>query len=115
WLNGTGSEQLIFIFIDSFSRTDRGGDFALDAAVLPASAELPGDVCEDAVPLPLGGRLTGETTTGYHNDYSTSASALSPCQMSNAGADRAYGASVPPGQRLTVTVTPSGTFLPSLF
>jgi hypothetical protein len=79
------------------------------------SSSLPGERCETAVPV-TPGTLTGQTTVGYGNDYS-SAAAGNGCGL-DPGPDRVYSVVLPNGKRLTASVSPEGdggSYDPSIY
>ncbi len=77
------------------------GLYRLTTTTSPPSA---GDLCSNAIALVSGMTLTGENFGSSFNDYGAGTNCGSP----SSGADRLYSIDVPAGQRLRVTVTPSG-------
>jgi hypothetical protein len=75
------------------------GTFSLSATVTPIAA---GDVCETAPPL-MPGTLPLESIVGFSPSYDISFSRPG-CTSTFGDEDRVYVATVPNGQRLTVTV-----------
>jgi hypothetical protein len=120
WFNDGGTDIDVFLVVDSYfgapeANPDGGvgvtnqGNFTLSVQVNPPAAD---EVCGGATALQAGMTING-TTIGYGNDYSNGTGAMG-CATGAGGADRAYSLTVPPGQRALVTVTPAGTYDPSL-
>lgn len=113
WMNTTSGDLEIFVVVDSgwdmeYENDDGGstggvkptGKFTLDVTLDTPPA---GDRCEQPVALAAGQTLN-ETLTGFSHDYGrTSTCSGSP------SSDKAYEVSIPAGQVLTLTVTPSST------
>ncbi len=98
FVNSGPSATEAFAIIDSSSSL--GGTFALS---LTTNTPTPDDVCSTAMTtLPATG-LTGQSLRGggltFERDYD--------CTQASSGPDRAYLAQAPPGQRFSVTVTPT--------
>lgn len=55
----------------------------------------------------MSGTLTGETTVGYNNDVGTDSAAAECTGYPNSGPDKVYQVTVPAGQTLTATATPT--------
>lgn len=107
WTNNGASPKEVFIVVDSAvnppdsSVTDHGR-FTLEVTL----GALPGDdTCAAPKPLTSGATLAAEVIDTYGNDYSGTGVNCA----GGAGPDRVYSASVPAGQMLTVTVTPTQT------
>ncbi len=98
YTNRSSVAQSLLLIVDSFNTNP--GTFSLTATLTTPPAD---DVCSGATALTAGTPLTNQTTTGYENDYGTGTG----CPTSGyVGGDRAFSATVPAGQRATVTVTP---------
>ncbi len=117
YYNATGAAVDVFVVIDSFfdmmnANPDGGigasqeGKFTL-TTVLAAPAM--GDRCDTAIVLSTTTPLLNQDLSAFGNDYT----GVGTCSGSSA-ADVAYQVVVPAGQLLTVTVTPSATFDPTL-
>lgn len=106
YVNTSASTQPVFLLADSWDSSDTGGAFRLEVSVdNPAQ----GDACEDPIVLLSGTPRTGETLTGFANDYFEGTGTGTTCANSvvSAGVDRAYSVLVGAGEALTVSVTPS--------
>jgi Ca2+-binding RTX toxin-like protein len=103
WLNGTGVDVEVYVAVETYTATAPAAgtprDFALDVVL---ETILPGDMCSTAETLPLGSPRTDQTLLGFFNDYGSGTSCGSA-----GGPDRIYSVSVPAGERLEVTVTPT--------
>ena len=100
---------------DAATPIDASTDAAPDA-MTDAMTPLPGDICTSAelITLPggVGTTTVNATTLGYTNNYLPGVCV----QVNSPGADRVHVISVPAGNRLLATVTPTaGTFDPSIF
>ena len=107
YTNRSGAPLTILVDVDS--RAGASGTFDVVAAIADPP---PGDFCGIATTLGLGAPTTG-STIGATNDYEGG----ERCASGVTGPDLAYALSVPPGQRATVTVTPTsgdGGFNPSI-
>jgi hypothetical protein len=93
------------VVVDGYLTADEGTFTLLAEAATPPVD----DVCTGAVALTVGTPLTAQAISGYTNDYSSGTGCGSA-----SGPDRAYSVSVPAGQRVTVTVTPTAMANPSL-
>lgn len=104
YANGSSSPVDVLILVDGWS--SGLGAFDLTTLTTPIGA---GDICENAVPLMPGAPLMGENlgAADLGNDYS-GAGTTGQCSTSSSGNDKVYSISIPSGQRLTVTVTPTG-------
>ncbi|MBL8919285.1 MAG: hypothetical protein JNJ54_10520 [Myxococcaceae bacterium] len=102
YVNTSGTTQNVFLVLDGWGSGN--GAYSLSTATGPVGA---GDVCENAVPLTAGMPLMGEALNAADigPDYSGSGSG---CASSAAGNDKVYSISIPSGQRLVVSVTPTG-------
>jgi hypothetical protein len=105
WVNPGAASTSVFVVVDSAAGT---GAFTLTPTVTPL---LPGEVCANPIPV-MPGTLTGESTTGYSNQL---APAITCTGFGTSGPDRVYVVSVPAGQRLTASVTPTGTGDPAIY
>ncbi|MBL8951703.1 MAG: hypothetical protein JNK82_13055 [Myxococcaceae bacterium] len=95
-----------FVIVDSATPTGAGTyDIAFVFDVPPPPP--PGDTCGSA-PVLTAGTLTMQTTTGLNNDYSPSPGAMTCTGFEADGLDRAFVVTVPAGEELRVTVTPTG-------
>jgi hypothetical protein len=105
--NRTGAPLPVLLAVDS-----RAGTFgAFDVSATLADPP-PGDFCGIANPLAVGAPVAG-TTLGATDDYADSPR----CASGTTGPDTTYAVDLPPGQRTTLTVTPTsgdGGFNPSL-
>jgi hypothetical protein len=117
WSNSGTTDATVFIVIGSYvdaSTSDMSttyqGSFTLDVGV---HAPLPGDSCQTATTLTAGTPLTNETTVGFISNYQNDSAAVG-CVTGTFGADHAYSLVAPAGKRTVVTVTPSGTYDPSI-
>ncbi len=110
--NTSAVEKTLFVVVDGY---DLGGSVPVGTFSITASVVMPpaDDVCAQPITLVAGAApLTAQTITNYANDYGTATS--TGCGFSS-GSDRVYAvASVPDGQRLTVTATPTAMANPSL-
>lgn len=105
--NRTSTPLAVLIAVDS--RTGGSGTFDLSATIADPP---PGDFCGIANLLTLDAGVTG-TTVGATNDYEDG----DRCASGFTGPDTTYAFDIPPGQRATLTVTPTsgdGGFNPSL-
>ena len=111
WANQSGTDKLVFIVVDGYaSSSPTGGPFTLDVVIGDPAA---GETCATATAIVTPGQLTGQTTVGYIHDYASTDASCTDAQAS--GPDRVYSISVPAGQKLTVTVTPTTSFDPVLY
>lgn len=88
----------------------------LAGRLLDAGVYLPGETCQNAVPV-IAGEYPAQSTVGYRNDYS-GATRAGRCTQSDRGLDRVYAIVVPAGQRLRASVAPeidSGGYDPSVY
>jgi hypothetical protein len=121
--NVTNASQGVFIIadygyaIDDVEEPDLGQTFDLTVDV---GTPVGGDSCHNAVPLTSGQAMAAQTTTGFGNDYSNDTvydQAPTGCS-GTAGRDKVYSITVPAGQTLSATVTPTGanaaTFDPAI-
>jgi hypothetical protein len=112
--NATDAPRQVLILIDGFRAVGDAYTINLSLAAIPAA--LPGETCQTATTVTIPSGMTSTTVTattaGYTNNY-----AGSPCTGFNAnGPDRAHAFAIPAGQRLTATVTPTGTtFDPGIY
>jgi hypothetical protein len=107
WSNRTGAALPVLLAVDS--RAGTTGTFDLLATIADPPA---GDFCALALPLTTTTPVQG-TTVGASNDYGDGVR----CASGVTGPDSAWAFDVPPGQRATLTVTPTsgdGGFNPSL-
>lgn len=105
--NRTSTPLAVLIAVDS--RAGGSGTFDLSATIADPP---PGDFCGIANLLTLDAGVTG-TTLGATNDYEDG----DRCASGFTGPDTTYTFDIPPGQRATLTVTPTsgdGGFNPSL-
>ncbi len=106
WTNNTGADKDIYVVVETATTTapavgvTRG--FTLDLAVAPPPPPPPGELCSNAQVLTSGTPLTDQSLIGYANDYAS----VTSCS-GGAGPDRVYKITVPAGERLTATVTPT--------
>ncbi len=116
WYNDSTAAVDIFIIVDSGfgmteAATDGGigvaneGPFTLDVAF---SSPAAGDRCDTAITLASGTALTNQDLADFGDDYQ---GAGTQCDGSRSP-DVAYVVTVPAGQVLTLTVTPSAMFDP---
>ncbi|MBS1153220.1 MAG: hypothetical protein H6Q89_4918, partial [Myxococcaceae bacterium] len=100
-LNSTTLDETVYVIVDSAALA--GGAYTLTASLGPPPA---GETCQNAgTAIAATILLTGETTVGYSDNYSTAGPGCGFATMP--GADRAYLVTVGPGQRLTATATPA--------
>jgi hypothetical protein len=106
YVNTTASTQPVFLLADSYDSVDTGGTYRLEVSV---DNPTQGDACEDPIVLMSGTPRTGDTLTGFANDYFERTGTGTTCANSvvSAGVDRAYSVLVGAGEALTVNVTPS--------
>ncbi len=117
WLNNAATERTVFVVVDSYrGRAQVGPDGGIAKAtsgdfILEVAFEQPvaGDACSNATQLVSGTALTQQLLAGFTNDYLGSAT----CAGST-GVDRAYRITVPAGDTVTVTVTPTSGLDPML-
>ncbi len=106
WTNNTGTDKDVYVVVETSTTTapavgvTRG--FTLDLAIAPPPPPPPGDLCSNAQVLTTGTPLPDQSLIGYANDYGSG----TLCS-GTAGVDRVYKISVPAGERLTATVTPT--------
>lgn len=100
YLNRGTTPQNVFVVVGSYDPTDTVTDFSIATSVAMPPA---GDECASAVALTAGTPLTGQTFSGFGNDYGTGTG----CGFSSSGPDRVYSLTIPPNKLATVTVTPS--------
>jgi hypothetical protein len=103
WGNATGADATVFVVVDSLtSGTASQGVYDLDVKLTDSTF---GDTCAAAKTIPVTGTtatvLSGETLTGYVNDYGTGTNCSGV-----GGPDHLYKVDVPPAMRLTATVKP---------
>jgi hypothetical protein len=114
WVNAGTSPVDVFIVIDSFygqmdNNPDGGlghaqaGAFTLVTTIGPPAM---GDRCETAIVFTPGTPLNNQDMANFSDNYDDT---NAPCKGSTA-ADAAYQVVVPPGQLLSVTVTPDMNF-----
>ena len=83
------------------------GNFCLFRLHVP-----PGETCATATELSPGATLFGQTTVGFQDNYSATAS----CAFVNCpGPDRFYSITIPGGQLLSVTVSPTTNWDPVVY
>jgi hypothetical protein len=100
WFNAATTTQTLFVIIDSSATT--GGTFTLSAALDTPTAGS-GDVCSvSAAPITMSSMLTGQTLAGQ-NDYISGGTGC----VTAAGLDQSHEVTVPSGQVLRVTATPT--------
>jgi hypothetical protein len=107
YTNRTGA--LLTVLVDVDSRSGTSGTFDIIARIVDPPA---GDSCDIAATLTLGTPATG-STIGATNDYEGG----DRCASGVTGPDLTYALGIPPGLRVTVTVTPTsgdGGFNPSI-
>jgi hypothetical protein len=75
--------------------------FSLSAVSMPIPPPPPGEIC-DTAPALVPGTLPAESITGYAPNYDIVS--RPGCTATFGDEDRVYAATVPNGQRLTVTV-----------
>jgi len=93
----------LFLVVDT-SAAAPSATFSLAASVAPISL-LPGDLCSNATaPVTTSTVLQNETFVGYQGQYDNAGQVA--CSYLP-GVDRAYAVTVPPGQVLRASVTPS--------
>ncbi|MDX2008660.1 MAG: hypothetical protein SFW67_00635 [Myxococcaceae bacterium] len=100
WVNRDAAAREVLLLVGALAPDDQDTGFSL---VTSLSASPLGDDCAGAEPLVPGQALTGQTLTGFSNDYALGPSCASP----STGPDRVYEVLVPPGKVLSVSVTPS--------
>lgn len=100
YLNRGTTPQNVFVVVGSYDPTDTVTDFSIATSVAMPPA---GDECASAVALTAGTPLTGQTFSGFGNDYGTGTG----CGFSSSGPDRVYSLTIPPNKLATITVTPS--------
>lgn len=116
FFNGGTSAVDVFIVIDSYydamhANPDGGvgrsneGSFTL---VTSLGAPTTGDRCETAIALSTTTPLLNQNLANFGNDYTGTMG--SSCNVGSAAADATYKVTVPAGQVLSVTVTPSVNF-----
>ncbi|MFO0598386.1 MAG: hypothetical protein U0228_23980 [Myxococcaceae bacterium] len=103
--NTSASSVTVYLVVDGYTVVDSAGTFTL---ALSTMAIPPDDTCSTATVVSANGTLTSQTTVGYTNDYAGG----TYCATTDNAPDRAYSLSVPPGQRVAVTVTPTSAFNP---
>ncbi len=107
WTNTSGTEQQVFIVVETYTSSAPSATatrlFTLDVTMDVPPPPPPGDACSTAQAIGAG-TLTGESLAGMTNDYGSG----SGCSGTS-GADRVYAISIPPGEKLTATVTPTAT------
>ncbi|MBE2252627.1 MAG: hypothetical protein IAE78_24055 [Myxococcus sp.] len=96
-----GAARTVLVVVDGWAGRDFGA-FAMSVVFQPI---LVGDTCEAPTALAPGAPVTGQSLVGFGDDYPSSFSGR--CEFKS-GVDRAYQVEVPAGQRLEVTVTPTG-------
>ncbi|MBL9038963.1 MAG: hypothetical protein JNG84_10640 [Archangium sp.] len=94
YVNSTNAAVDAYIMVDGFDRTDFGS-FTLTTTL---TAVVAGDVCTNATTV-TAGTLTGQTLAGFEGQYIAGPG----CASGSVSNDRVYKASVPAGNRLTVT------------
>ncbi|MBE2253875.1 MAG: hypothetical protein IAE78_30375 [Myxococcus sp.] len=105
WVNGLSTQAEVFVVVDSQWGE---GPFTLTPSVAPL---LAGEVCGNATAI-APGVLSGQSTTGYSNQLAP----VTSCTGYGAGGpDRVYAITVPDLQRLTVSVTPTGSGDPAIY
>jgi hypothetical protein len=117
WTNNTAVEKEVYVVVETSSTVvpaagvTRG--FTLELAIAPPPPPPPGESCANAEPITSGTPLTDQTILGYANDYG-----LGSFCYGTSGPDRVYTITVPAGERLVATVTPTtvdgGTWDPSI-
>jgi hypothetical protein len=103
WSNAATTDTTVFVVVDSLtSGATSQGVYDLDVKLADSTF---GETCAEAKTIPVTGTtatvLSGETLTGYVNDYGSGTN----CSGAS-GPDHLYKVDVPPSQRLTATVKP---------
>jgi hypothetical protein len=101
----------VYILVDGYAAT--GNAFTLDVNVGPIPPPPTGDTCALAESVTLVNNMatvlgTTSTLTGYNNDYAPDDTG-NCTGYAEPGNDRVHQVTVPAGQRLTATVTPTST------
>lgn len=118
YLNSGTAAVDVFLVVDSYfdamqNNPDGGigaaqeGKFTLTTTVAPPPM---GDTCATAIALTSGTALMNQDLGSYGPDYS----GVGACFGSDTSNDVAYSITVPNGQLLSVTVTPSAMFDPTI-
>ncbi|MBL8924442.1 MAG: hypothetical protein JNJ54_36675, partial [Myxococcaceae bacterium] len=97
YTNTSTSPLPVFVIVDT--STSAAGTFDITATL---AAIPPGDSCTTATPVDAG-VMSGEATTGFSNDYTSTGS--TGCSFLT-GNDRAYAVSIPAGLRGVFRATP---------
>ncbi|MBM4778998.1 MAG: hypothetical protein GQE15_14935 [Archangiaceae bacterium] len=100
YLNRGTTAQDVFVVVGSYDPTDTVTDFTLTTSVAMPPA---GDECASAVALTAGTPLTGQTFSGFGNDYGSGTG----CGFTSSGPDRVYALTIPPNKLATITATPT--------
>jgi hypothetical protein len=106
--NTTGAAMSVFVVVDGASATASGTFDLSVSADAPPPALNPGETCQTAPALTVGQAKSG-TLAGTSGNYANSET----CQ-GQLGPDAVYSVLVPKGKRLSVTVTPTYAWDPSL-
>ncbi len=103
WLNGTGGDTEVYVVVETYiSAVPTAGttrDFTLDLVLETPPAA---DTCATADALAVGTPLADQTLVGFGNDYRSGTG----CSGAG-GPDHVYTVTVPAGERIEVTVTPT--------
>jgi hypothetical protein len=102
-INATAESRRVFVVVDS-STALAAGQFDLDLVLESVPA---GDTCTNAEVV-TAGVYSGQSTSGYGNDYSGASNGVNNCTSSDPGLDRVYQVTLPPGMRLTASIVPEG-------
>lgn len=113
YVNTTTMAQTLFLIVDGTLATGAGGyDLSVDLA--PKSTGPAGDTCDSAIAIGPGTR-TGDTLSGYANDYvPTAAQGVCTGQIET-GADRVYAVTIPAGKTMNASITPPFGANPALY
>lgn len=101
YTNETAAAVTLYIIVDGYDVTDFG-TYTLTTALATIMA---GETCGSATVIATPGTLTAQTTVGFASNYSGGGAMCTG--FSNSGPDRVYSISVPAGQQLIATVTPT--------
>jgi hypothetical protein len=102
--NGSAASRVVYVYVDSFHNSTSSfaaheGTFSLTASLTDTPA---GENCLTA-PTLTPPQTVNDTSAGFVSNLYWS----SQCSVLGAGRDRAYRVVIPPGERLTASVTPT--------